>query len=56
MPMLSTTLITGATANTGLAPLRLLEERGVPVEAMVHERDVARLGKSSASIVNGDFD
>ena len=55
--MSSTILITGATGNTGSALLQLLEERRVPVRAMVrHERDVARRGNSSASIVIGDFD
>jgi uncharacterized protein YbjT (DUF2867 family) len=53
----STVLVTGATGNTGSALLRLLEERGVLVRAMVrHEHDVARLGNTSASIVIGDFD
>jgi uncharacterized protein YbjT (DUF2867 family) len=34
-----------------------LEERGVAVRAMIrHERNIARLGRTSASIVIGDFD
>jgi uncharacterized protein YbjT (DUF2867 family) len=50
-------LVTGATGNTGSALLRLPEERGVPVRAMVRqEHDVVNLGGSSASIVMGDFD
>src|SRR5262245_42589082 len=59
MPMSATktVLMTGATGNTGAVLLRLLEERGVAVRAMIrHERDVARLGTTSASIVIGDFD
>jgi uncharacterized protein YbjT (DUF2867 family) len=52
-----TVLVTGATANTGSALLRLLEERGVTVRAMVRDdRAAAKLGKTSASIVFGNFD
>jgi uncharacterized protein YbjT (DUF2867 family) len=52
----NTILVTGATGNTGLTLLRLLEAQGVAVRAMVrHERDIARLGNTSASIVIGDF-
>jgi uncharacterized protein YbjT (DUF2867 family) len=59
MPISSTNtfLATGATGNTGAVLLRLLQQRGVAVRAMVrHERDLARLGNSPASIVVGDFD
>jgi nucleoside-diphosphate-sugar epimerase len=57
MPSTNTVLITGATGNTGAVLLRLLEERGVAVRAMIRrEHDIARLGRTSASIVIGDFD
>jgi uncharacterized protein YbjT (DUF2867 family) len=57
MPSTSRVLVTGATGNTGAVLLRLLEDRGVAVRAMIrHERDIARLGRTSASIVIGDFD
>jgi uncharacterized protein YbjT (DUF2867 family) len=57
MPATKRVLVTGATGNTGAVLLRLLEERGVSVRAMIrHERDAARLGRTSASIVLGDFD
>lgn len=57
MSSTSTVLVTGATGNTGSALLPLLEERGVAVRAMVrHERDAARLPKSKATVVVGDFD
>lgn len=50
-------LVTGATGNTGLALLRLLEGRGVAVRAMVrHEGDVAKVANTAASVVIGDFD
>jgi uncharacterized protein YbjT (DUF2867 family) len=56
-PSTKTVLVTGATGNTGAVLLRLLEERGVKARAMIrHERDIARLGNTSASIVIGDFD
>jgi uncharacterized protein YbjT (DUF2867 family) len=57
MPSTNTVLITGATGNTGAVLLRLLEERGVAVRAMIRrEHDLAKLGRTSASIVIGDFD
>src|SRR5262245_64545869 len=57
MPSTNTVLITGATGNTGAVLLRLLEERGVAVRAMIRrEHDLAKLGRTSASIVVGDFD
>lgn len=50
-----TVLVTGATGNTAL--LRLLEERGVAVRAMVRDdRAAAKLTNTSASIVVGNFD
>ena len=52
-----TVLVTGATGTTGSALLRLLEERGFALRAMIrHKQDVAKLGDTSASIVIGDFD
>jgi uncharacterized protein YbjT (DUF2867 family) len=52
-----TVLVTGATGTTGSALLRLLEERGFALRAMIrHKQDVAKLGNTSASIVIGDFD
>jgi uncharacterized protein YbjT (DUF2867 family) len=57
MPSTNTVLITGATGNTGGVLVRLLEERGVSVRVMIrHEHDITRLGRTSASIVIGDFD
>lgn len=51
-----TFLVTGATGNTGSTLLRLLEQRDVPLRAMVRrEVDAARLGSTSASIVVADF-
>jgi uncharacterized protein YbjT (DUF2867 family) len=53
----NTVLITGATGNTGSVLLRLLEERGVAVRAMVrNERDSARLGSTTAALAIADFD
>ena len=53
----TTILVTGATGNTWSALLRLLGDRHLTVRAMVrNERDVVRLGSTSASIVIGDFD
>lgn len=52
-----TVLVTGATGTTGSALLRLLEESGFALRAMIrHKQDVAKLGDTSASIVIGDFD
>ena len=56
-PSTNTVLVTGATGSTGSFLIRLLEEQGVAARAMVrHERDKARMGDTSASIVIGDFD
>jgi NADPH:quinone reductase-like Zn-dependent oxidoreductase len=53
----NTVLVTGATGNTGAVLLRLLEQQGIAVRAMLRlQRDVARLGNTSASIVIADFE
>lgn len=52
-----TAVVTGATGNTGSALLRLLEERGAAVRAMVRDdRAAAKLAKTSTSIVFGSVD
>src|SRR3954464_7365985 len=52
-----TILVTGATGTTGSALLRLLEQRGVAVRAMIRrDRDAARLGLTPAAVVVADFD
>jgi uncharacterized protein YbjT (DUF2867 family) len=50
-------LVTGATGNTGSALLQQLESRRAVVRAMVRSsKDVARLPKTSATVVVGNFD
>src|SRR5262245_49836789 len=50
-------LVTGATGNTGAAVLQQLEKRGAIVRAMVRSsKDVDRLPKTSATVVEGNFD
>ena len=52
-----TILVSGATGTTGSIVLRLLEERGAPVRAMVRrEADAARIAQGPASAVVADFD
>jgi uncharacterized protein YbjT (DUF2867 family) len=50
-------LVTGATGNTGSALLQQLESRRAAVRAMVRSsRDAARLPKTEAAVVVGNFD